>query len=364
MYRFLRARGLLKTFVLIGSSALVATCTQAGVFTWNGIASKNWTGANWNEGTPNNDGSDDLHMAGNNRLVNRANGGWDINSLTFDAGASPFVISGFSTDQILIEGGGIINNSTALQTLNHPLLLNANQTWNAAAGPLSLGGSLNVFAFTLTLRGTQSIVQGGVISGNGALIKADANTVTLAAANAFSGTLTINGGTLVAGTAGALGSVASISVNNATLSLANTGGNAVNDGAPIILTGGNIANNGQSEKLGNVFVNGTDSLTLTPDGIPEVLELNTLNLSPGGKLIINGWSGVELANGQVLSTDDKVLADFKPNDNALANIDFPGFADGAQWNPTTLEITPIPEPTVMALVGVGLLVTLWRRRNH
>ena len=448
---FPRGRKLLQSTLLIGGSTLLLTSTQAGTFTWNGLASKNWTGANWNEGAPNNDGTDDIHMAGINRLSNRANGGWDINSLAFDAGAGPFVISGFSTDEILLEGGGIINNSTTLQTLNQPLLLNANQTWNAASGAFSFGGTLNLFNFTLSLTGPQNILEGGVVSGNGgitktgagtltlsannafaggvnvsagtvvsasdsalgsgaltmsggamlqggggnrlignsinfagsaviggpnnltlagplsgngSLTKADANTVTLVAASPYSGALTINGGTLAAGTAGALGSVASIVVNNSTFQLANTGAGAINDVAPLTLNHGNLFGNDQNERFGALFIANDSSITLIPDNIHATLEFANLSISLGETLDINGWSGVELPDGTVPSLDDMILVDDNPGAAVLSGIYFAGFQAGATWDPVTHEVRPIPEPAVSALVAAGLAAYALSRRRR
>jgi autotransporter-associated beta strand protein len=353
---------LLKSSVLIAGSALIATSTQAGVFTWNGVASKNWTGANWNEGTPNNDGTDDIHMAGNFRLSNRANGGWDINSLTFDSGAGAFVVSGFSADEILLEAGGIINNSTTLQTVNHPLLLNANQTWHAAAGGLSLGGAVNLFNFTLTLDGAKDTTVGGAVSGNGSVVKTGAGALTLSGNNSFAGGISVNAGTLVAGSDTAFGG-GTVTINGGA-QLQSAGGNRV-FANNITLNGGDIVGNDQNQRFGSSLVTSDSSITLTPDSVHATTEFASLNVASGATLQVFGWSGVELADGRVLSLDDKLLVVSDPGDAVLSLIDFVGFTSGARWNPVTYELTPVPEPTLAALVGVGLVVcALSRRLKH
>ncbi len=441
----------MKALVLLAVTALGAASVSADVFTWNGNASKNWTGLNWNQGTPNNDGTDEIHMAGSNRLSNRANGGWDINSLIFDSGAGSFILSGFSADEILLESGGIANNSAALQTINHPILLNANQSWNASAGNLSVGGTVNLFEFSLTTPGAKDVSIGGIVSGTGGLVKSgtgaltlagnnsfagginasggrliaannlafgggsvalsggaklegaassrtiannvsvsgsakvggatdvtltttvsgsgtlvkeDANTVTLQAANSFSGAVQVNGGTLVAGGLNALGAVSSIAVNGGALKLANTGGNAVANAATLTLNSSSLILNNQTETLGTLNVIGICSLTLSADILNGNLTFANLNITEGQMLQISNWGFNYLPSGDVESNDDRLFAMADPGISMLARIMFDGFEQGARWSGTTGEITPIPEPNVMVTVLCGLLcLVLYRRRN-
>jgi len=431
---------------IIAGGALLATSSQAGTFTWNGTASKNWSGANWNEGAPLNDGTDDIHMAGTNRLSNRANGGWDINSLSFDAGAGQFIINGFSTEEILLEAGGIVNNSTNLQTVNQPLLLNANQSWTAASGDLSIGATVNIFNFGLTLDGAHDTTIGGVISGNGTIIKNGAGILTLSGANAFaggltvnagtliagngtafgtgplslgggsalqasggdqvfanslvmagaatfsgtnnitfsgpvsgsgaltkdgaanltltgnntySGAVTVNGGTLVAGGQGALGSVASITVNNASLQLANVGAGAINPAAPLTFSGATLLANNQTEKFGNLNLTSSSAISFIQDAIHGTLEFAGLNITSGAILSVHGWSG-DFSGG----TDDIFKVDTDPGATVLGDISFDGFSQGAVWNSVTFELTPVPEPNTLALLGLGFVGTLALRRRR
>ena len=342
--------------VIVGS-ALMVTSIQADIFTWNGLTSKNWTGNNWTGGAPNNDGTDDMHMAGTFRLNNRANGGWDINSLTFDSGAGAFVISGFSADEIMLEGGGIANNSTSLQTVNQPLLLNASQTWLAAAGGLNLGGTLNLFEYTLILDGARDTIEGGAISGNGNLVKTGTGTLTLSGNNVFAGGISVNAGTLVASSDTALGQ-GTVTINGgAHLQTAGSSRTFANN---VTLNGGDIIGNDLNQRFGSTLVTSASTLTLkpdpAPDGIQATMQFASLNITSGATLDIVGWLGITLGDGRVLSLDDRILVTTDPGAATLSLIDFVGYTSGARWNPSTYELTPVPEPTLVALVGVGLVV--------
>ncbi|PLK22585.1 hypothetical protein C0V72_14130 [Porphyrobacter sp. TH134] len=82
----------------------------------------------------------------------------------------------------------------------------------AGGGSITLGGA----AMTTGRTDTTSTF-GGVISGNGSLVKAATGTLVLTGANTYTGGTTISGGALQLGDGGASGSVLGPIVNNATL---------------------------------------------------------------------------------------------------------------------------------------------------
>ena len=72
----------------------------------------------------------------------------------------------------MIGAGGIVNNSSSLETISNGIALSAAQTWNASAGSLQLDGSLNNNGNLLSIDGAFSTTLNGVLSGSGGLTKA------------------------------------------------------------------------------------------------------------------------------------------------------------------------------------------------
>lgn len=89
-----------------------------------------------------------------------------------------------------------------------PVKLAANQTWNAAAGPLTID-VVNLNGFNLTMGGAFNTTLGDAISGSGDLMLNETYTPTVtmsgSASNTYTGTTRVDGGTLVLGkTSGAV----------------------------------------------------------------------------------------------------------------------------------------------------------------
>src|SRR5262245_2955287 len=140
--------------------------------TWSGRgADNNWsTSQNWTPlGAPANDGTANVIMAGAIRLTPNIDTPWSINSLTFNTSANAFTIGGSA---LTIGAGGIINQSSAVQTMNVPVVLGANQTWNIGSQPgayLLVYGPVNTSGHALTITGGGGGLLNGGVSGSGSL---------------------------------------------------------------------------------------------------------------------------------------------------------------------------------------------------
>jgi autotransporter-associated beta strand protein len=138
---------------------------------------------------------------------------------------------------------GITNASATNQQISADILLGVSQTWNVqSTGNLTFtsAASIATGGNTLTLAGS-STGQGsiaGVISGTGSLIENGSGTWIITGANTFTGTTTVNGGTLLVNGAGELGSGA-VTVNGSGTTL---GGTATNLNRPSSITIGAGAN--------------------------------------------------------------------------------------------------------------------------
>ena len=134
---------------------------------------------------------------------------------------------------------------------------NFNLTISSLSGGGSLGGNVALGPTTLTLGNNTNTTYSGVISGTGGLIKQGSGIFTLAGANTYSGSTTVNAGTLQAGAnnafssnsvvfmANVAGAALDLNTYNETIASlsggGSTGGN-VNLGSGILTLGGDNTN--------------------------------------------------------------------------------------------------------------------------
>ncbi len=120
------------------------------------------------------------------------------NTITFDAGSVP----GF-TGIAVTQTRGVADH-----TINSNLAPANNITVrNNSAGALNLNGTTSLGNRVITFDGTGSTRSTGVIAGTGSLIKNESGSLTLNAASTYTGTTTVNAGTLVLGKAAGTNSI-------------------------------------------------------------------------------------------------------------------------------------------------------------
>lgn len=127
------------------------------------------------------------------------------------------------------------------------------------------GGSVELEDVELTVgRNGASTAFSGTVSGNGALVKAGAGTLTLSGICDAAGGITVAAGALALDATGALGgSATNIVVSGGTLALANSG--ALDDAAEVALSGGGQVSlaEGVDEVIGRLFLDGVRQLAGT-----------------------------------------------------------------------------------------------------
>jgi T5SS/PEP-CTERM-associated repeat protein len=148
---------------------------------WDGGGANNdWaTDNNWDLNVePLNNGTANLVFAGNVRLTPSVDTAWSVASITFNNTAGAFTITG--PQGVTIAAGGIVNNDTQTQTITAAITLSANESFNAAAGDLSIS-NVALAAHTLTLTGANDIALAGA-SGTGTIDKNNAGTLDITGA--------------------------------------------------------------------------------------------------------------------------------------------------------------------------------------
>lgn len=259
---------------LVGISPALA---GTGADTWTGIAGdNNWaTGGNWTGvNTPPLAGDTPIFGAqGNGSLTlnNNLTAATSFLGLTFTAGAPSFTLNGNS----ITTTGGIVDNSSNLETVFLPIIMSGSHSVNATAG------------------GT--MILSGVISGSSAgITKTGAGTVDLngSAVNTYTGATTVNAGTLL-------------------VDFSNIGAtaNLINSSSALALGGGTLqisgnASSASSQKFASTAINaGASVIAAAPSSgslIPTIT-LGALTPAAGGVIIINGpatSTGATTASGQ------------------------------------------------------------------
>jgi autotransporter-associated beta strand protein len=194
--RTLIALGLVFGIGLFGSTA------TAAVYTWADAGSTWGDGSDWGGVAP---GSSDVGQFSFNSYNNQPNvtvatsvgGIWGTGAGAVTIGGSPLTLN-----------SATINNSTATGiemdpgagplSINAPLVIGAAQTWlNNSSSPLAVNGNVDTGSYTLTVAGSGNVSVGGAISDVGGLTMLGGGTLQLFGANSYSGTTTVDNGTVL-----------------------------------------------------------------------------------------------------------------------------------------------------------------------
>lgn len=313
-----------------------------------------------------------------------------VGGLAFSASSTQINITG----NTITVFGEIRNDSSVLQSISSNLALQDNTVANAAAGNLSLSGTMNLGVSTLTVSGSNHTTISGRITGGTAgevvLVKSGSGSLTVSGTSDFVGVADVSGGMFILD--GSLGSGASITIDEHGV-LAGTGSTAgtvtvagtlepghspgnLQTGAQTWLDGGDY--NWQILDATGTAGTGYDLITITG-------QLNLSNLTDWG-FSINLWSlsdpntsGAALHFNDALnqswtlvSTTAGVVgfdaanfaihaAAFNGTDG-FANLFTGSFSVSVNGNDLMLNYTAVPEPSTWGLLAVSVLVFAgWRR---
>jgi fibronectin-binding autotransporter adhesin len=314
-----RRSSLRRALIAVGLAGVSATALQ-GQTTWDGGgANSNWsTAANWNANiAPGNPSNSVLHFGGTLRLTPNVDSNWTVNGLAFDTGAGAFVIGGST---LTIGSSGVSNDGGSLQTINNTIIMNAAEAFQTTStGNLTLGGNVTNGGFLVTANATSGTVVtlSGTLSGSGGVAKNGAGTLLLSGNNSYTGTTTINAGTVKIGATGSggngpLGTTGSgtvvnfggaLDLNGFTLTNAeplSISGSGVNSTGALTNSSATAATfSGVTTLAGNTTIGGTGNITLSA-GLTDGGSARTLTKTGADTLLLNAAAGTWTSNNSVV----------------------------------------------------------------
>lgn len=258
---------------------------------------------------------------------NSHSGGTTLQSGTLRAGHDNSLGSGSLT----LNGGTLASSSSAPRTLANITTIGGNVQFgdSTGTGNIALTGTVDLGSATRTLTVSNSKTRiDGVISGSGGLTKEGAGTLRLTAANSYSGTTTLTGGTLRIDNAGSLGSGHFVQTSGGTLlevavlsgtitntmsiynvsfteSVTLTGAKTLNNATITVETGDQVIEQGVLSGSGGITKEGGGDLTLNGSANntytgATVVNGGTLTLSNSSGNAINDSSGITVNSGASL----------------------------------------------------------------
>jgi autotransporter-associated beta strand protein len=316
------------------TGSIIGNVLDNGVLAFNRSDSVTFGGVISGAGSVNQTGSGTTILTGNNTYT----GGTTISAgrLQLGNGGTTGSITGnvldngvlvFNRSDSVTFGGVISGIGSVTQTGIGTTILTGNNTYAGGttirAGTLQLGNGGTTGSITgnvldngvLVFNRSDSVTFGGVISGTGSLIQQGAGVLTLPGANTYTGTTTVNSGSLIVD-----GSIASpqtfVNAGGLLGGHGTIGGDLVNSGivgqlnSPGTLTviGNYIQNAGGTLRIaiGGLATGQHDLLAVnghvTLGGTLQIVSLGSFSLQPGDQIVfITANKGVEGTFGPVLT---------------------------------------------------------------
>jgi autotransporter-associated beta strand protein len=232
---------------------------------------------------------------------------------------------------------------------------------------------------TLIYNSTAAQTLGGVISGPGALMQNGPGTLTLTAANTYSGGTIINAGTLVLTNAGSIAASTNLNLSNgAVLDVSGLAGGLMTLGSGNTISGDGLVK-------GNVTVAGGATLAPGNHDLGGLAFSNALTLNAGAKAIFNVshnfhtnnvvrvagglvWGGalvISNADAPLQSGDTFTLFSAPAWTGGFSSLALPALTPGLYWNTNlfktsaTLSVATETPPTIggVGTAGGNLVMT-------
>ncbi|RYD45902.1 MAG: PEP-CTERM sorting domain-containing protein [Verrucomicrobiaceae bacterium] len=290
------------------------------------------------------------------------------------------------------------DNGVSAVSLAGNVTLNQNLTVSGATtGGFTLSGNIatgSADARTVTFQGSGGrVIASGAIGGGAgeiSVIKNGANSLTLSGNSTYTGTTTVNSGTLFAN--GSLGNTA-VGVTGGTLGGSGTIGGSVTVGAANYSAGGLADTAGSLELAADLTLGAGTTTNIELGGTAFTLngteEYDRTKLTGGAPtLTLDGVLAVNFLNGFALG-EDQAFGIFQLDSAAVLTGTFAGLAEGGvvgnfggrdlfitytgnfgdtgtveTFGGNDIVLYTVPEPSAAALGGLGALLLLRRRKQR
>lgn len=346
-----------------GALGLAAISAQALDKTWTAAFNNNLNNnANWSptSGYP---GSTDVMIFGVknttpnlNVNINRA-----VNGINF-TGTGGWAVAGVGT--LTIGASGVDQTGSGLSTIASDLTLSGSSTWTVNSGTVAISG----------------LVAGNAASG---IVKSGSGTVILSGTNTYDGATTISAGTFFIN-GNQTASNGAVNVSNATLGGTGTIGGVTTIGANGALVAGTASGIGKLTFTTNLSLSDTSVVAMELAGTGRGTTYDAFDLGAGANLSLDGDLVLALnftpANGTVFDLISYATTRIANFDSVIilgtagyagsltdlgaglwgGNINDKNFT----FNANTGDLTVVPEPATMGLVGLGLTALLMRARRR
>jgi autotransporter-associated beta strand protein len=305
-----------------------------------------------------------------------ANGGTLALSNNITIAAEPLTLSGTG-----FNNSGALRNESGVNNFNGPLSFSGPSTIRAAGTRLTLGGSWNTLgnthALTFDAAPSAAVFVMNGISGGGALAKTGTGMLSMYGTNTYTGSTSINEGTLLLAANASISRSAGIVLNtNAVFNVAGVSGGWVLvsgqylQGSGIVSGSVRIAGSiypgitlGTLTVNGQVVLQGTVVMEIRKlDGLPanDVLAC-TSSLTPGGILTVVNIGAEAFTAGDSFKLFDALAF----GAGAFDTLNLPALPADLRWDTSklyvdgTLRVEPAVPPSLAVAFSGGTLTLAW-----
>tara|TARA_B100000965_G_scaffold406433_1_gene445346 strand:+ start:3865 stop:5502 length:1638 start_codon:yes stop_codon:yes gene_type:complete len=267
------------------------------------------------------------------------------------------------------SGQGALHNDsgTNIWTGNVTLTGNAEITVDSGTILAFSNNTINLGANTLTVdaNGASGLIGTSTITGTGNFVKNGSNTWHfIGGSNTYTGTTTVNSGTLRLGVAGGTSVPGNIVVNGGTVLW--TSNEQIANSSNMTLNSGTLNLNGADETLGTLTLSSTSSVNFgSGSSILTFADSSATSWGGSAEMWLFNWSGSDTGGG----TDQLIFSSAGLTATQLGQIYFvnpAGFAPGVYHSKFIgSEVVPaVPEPSTIIAGGLVLLILGWRERKR